>query len=136
MNDKKLLLDMLLSNDISKVNNAIISLLQHAKQYDTWAIDVVETAISKMSGKDKIEFYKPQREAVMNPIGALLELGDLIAGGNMLNDITNTQKLIIQSGEVKNNLEDYFLISPDTTKSRIVYAILGIQMQISIMLGR
>jgi len=136
MNNQKMLLNKLLSNDVTIVNEAVTALIGHANLQKKWTLRVIETAIKQMAGKENIKFYSPQSAMLVEPHAAAMQLGEIIHYNLMFEDVARTQRLIIHSKKAKEEMEYYIKGSGKENKVRIMYAILGVQMQMRIILAQ
>ena len=134
MKKSDMMLNKLLSNNVSSVNEANRSLTGFAYNQNKWALTVIETAIKTIAGRNDVKFYSPQSGVRVYPDDSARELGKIIQEDRMLEDIALTQRLIIHSKRSKELVEFFMAGSKNEKQNRIIYSILGTQMQIRIIL--
>ena len=120
----------LMSTNMSIREAAISQVIQNK---DKKSLEAVEDAIKRLTGKQKIEFYKPGGIRAGSPKEAYDKLVQLAKKKKFSDDPANIQSLIIGVSLLNNNLMQE--LSNIDAKELAIYQLLGVQMQLNTYLG-
>ena len=134
MHISEIILKKLLSNNFESVIEANKLLIGFAYANKKWPLTVIKKAVKTLAGRDNVKFYNLKSKESINPNIAVQELGKLIQDNRLLENIARTQQLIFDSKELMDEIEPYLFGSTDKNQNRIIFAILGVQLQIQTIL--